>query len=564
MTFLPIVARELRVASRRRATYWVRSGAALALIVVGVWFFLMMRHAPPHEVALVLFRILAGASVLYCLLSGVRATADCLSEEKREGTLGLLFLTDLKGYDVVFGKLAATSLNAFYGVLAVVPMLAVPLLMGGITLGEFGRMAIVTINTLFFSLSIGICVSAFSRSARIATGTTFFLIFVFTALLPAAGALGGFFLKIHRLETVFLMPSAGFSFYIGFDSPYKAVPRLFWWSCWVIHALGWIFLGISAFMAPRSWQDKPAGIQRLRWRERWKSWSYGNSVERYAFRTRLLDTSAFYWLAARARLKPAQVWAVLGLLACAWIWGLLKFHRDWLNSGLYFTTAFILNVLLKGWVAAEAGRQLAEDRKRGALELLLSTPLSVREILRGQRLALQRQFLGPLLTVLLIEVVLMLATAKETATQDEIGFMMKTWTAGMLMLIADVIALYWVGVWQAMISRNPNRAPSATVARVLVLPWIVFALVALVLSLTTFRTGHEPSEYFFLGLWFGVGLVADVGFGAWARHKFLSEFRVAASQQYAKRLGFWRRVFVTGQGAGSVQLRALGSVTSGE
>ena len=121
MTFLPIVARELRVASRRRATYWVRSGAALALIVLGVWFFLMMRHEPAHEVAMVLFRLLAGASVLYCLLSGVRATADCLSEEKREGTLGLLFLTDLKGYDVVFGKLAATSLNAFYGVLAVVP-----------------------------------------------------------------------------------------------------------------------------------------------------------------------------------------------------------------------------------------------------------------------------------------------------------------------------------------------------------------------------------------------------------------------------------------------------------
>src|SRR5882672_3391259 len=110
MTFLPIVARELRVASRRRATYWVRSGAALTLIVLGVWFFLVMRHEPPHEVGLVSFRILAGASVLYCLLSGVRATADCLSQEKREGTLGLLFLTDLKGYDVVFGKLAATSL----------------------------------------------------------------------------------------------------------------------------------------------------------------------------------------------------------------------------------------------------------------------------------------------------------------------------------------------------------------------------------------------------------------------------------------------------------------------
>src|SRR5207245_5984561 len=216
------------------------------------------------------------------------------------------------------------------------------------------------------------------------------------------------------------------------------------------------------------------------------------------------------------------------------------------------------------WVAAGTGRPLAEGAKRGALELLLSTPLNVREILRGQRLALQRQFLGPLLAVLLIEAVMMIATARETATEDERCYLLKTWSAGMVMLIADLIALYWVGMWQAIISKNPNRAASATVARVLVLPWIVFALVSLVLSLTTFRTGHEPGENFLLGLWFGVGLVADVGFGAWARHKFLSEFRVAASQQYAKRVGFWRRGFVAGQGAGSVQLRALGSVTSGE
>ena len=34
-------------------------------------------------------------------LCAMRNTADSLSAEKREGTLGLLFLTDLRGYDVV-------------------------------------------------------------------------------------------------------------------------------------------------------------------------------------------------------------------------------------------------------------------------------------------------------------------------------------------------------------------------------------------------------------------------------------------------------------------------------
>src|SRR5436190_3632891 len=144
MTFLPIVARELRVASRKRSTYWVRTIAALAVLVLGAFFFLMLQRdqTTPHEIAQVLFGLLTGSAVLYSLFSGVGSTADSLSEEKREGTFGLLFLTDLKGYDVVLGKLAASSLNGIYGMMAVLPMMAIPLLMGGVSPAQFGRMAL--------------------------------------------------------------------------------------------------------------------------------------------------------------------------------------------------------------------------------------------------------------------------------------------------------------------------------------------------------------------------------------------------------------------------------------
>src|SRR5438094_2612698 len=95
-----------------------------------------------------LFTYLTGYAFGLCLFPGVFLTADCLSEEKREGTLGLLFLTDLKGYDVVLGKLMATSLNAFYGLLAIFPLLALPLLLGGVSLWEFCRVMLALVNTL--------------------------------------------------------------------------------------------------------------------------------------------------------------------------------------------------------------------------------------------------------------------------------------------------------------------------------------------------------------------------------------------------------------------------------
>src|SRR5437868_2534130 len=113
MTFLPIVARELRVASRRRRTYWSRALMAVATIIVGLLVYSDSHHKAPHELGGDLFDMISIVAFIYCLCAGV-STSDCLSEEKRDGTLGLLFLTDLKGYDVVGGKLVATSLNSFY------------------------------------------------------------------------------------------------------------------------------------------------------------------------------------------------------------------------------------------------------------------------------------------------------------------------------------------------------------------------------------------------------------------------------------------------------------------
>jgi len=548
MTFLPIVARELRIASRRRSTYWLRSGAALVVLVIAAWFFLVAQNEAPHKISMVLFGLLTGGAGLYCLFSGIRYTADCLSEEKREGTLGLLFLTDLKGYDVVFGKLVANSLSSLYGVLAVVPMLALPLLLGGVTPGEFGRMALVTLNTLFFSLAAGICVSALCRSARHAMGMTLLLILLLAAVLPAFGAWLAFVAQARQVPVAFLLPSPGFSYVLAFDTAYKSLgPSAFWWSLLLIHGMGWLFLVLASVIAPRTWQDRPAGAQRLRWKERFRGWSYGNSAERATFRRRLLDQNAFFWLVSRARLKPVLVWTVLALLAGGWAWGLAKYHREWLNSFMYLTTGILLNLLMKGWVASETGRQFAEDRSHGALELLLSTPLTVQEVLRGQLLALKRQFLGPLVVVLTAFLIFMMAAASEmTADEDRISWIL-FWMALMGLMIADLAGLYWVGMWQGLTAKNPNRATSASLARIMVVPWVAFAVVSLLLSLVSLNRDVDLGPRFFLALWVGLSLAADVGFGAWARHKLLTEFRIAAAHRYVPGQGFWKRLLGSGQ-----------------
>src|SRR6186713_1567645 len=100
---------------------WVLVGTVLL-----IWFFLLVTSpflASPAQKGKMLFVAVGVLAFVFSLFSGVFLTADCLSHEKREGTLGLLFLTNLRGYDIVLGKLIATSLHAFYGLLAVVPLL---------------------------------------------------------------------------------------------------------------------------------------------------------------------------------------------------------------------------------------------------------------------------------------------------------------------------------------------------------------------------------------------------------------------------------------------------------
>src|SRR6267378_1005157 len=174
MTFLPIVDRELRVAARRPVTYWTRLVFAIAgaAIVSLALLFAAAARTGASGIGGWLFYSLSLLALGFSAFAGVFLTADCLSEEKREGTLGLLFLTDLKGYDVVLGKLMARSLSAAYGLLAIFPVLAITLTMGGVTAGEFWRLVLMLVSTLFFSLCTGIFVSSISREERNALGIT--------------------------------------------------------------------------------------------------------------------------------------------------------------------------------------------------------------------------------------------------------------------------------------------------------------------------------------------------------------------------------------------------------
>lgn len=544
MKFLPVAERELRVAARRPSTYWLRFSVAGGLLVLATWVFLTSQRAGHQESGRMIFYLLTGGLTLYALTAGVRSTADCLSEEKREGTLGLLFLTDLRGYDVVAGKLVANSLHVFYGVLAVLPIIAVPLLMGGVTGAEFARLALVLVNTLFFSLSAGMLASALCQNARPAVALALGIILLVAAGSPLLGLLEWKLRNWNgRYQEFFLIPSPGFSYFAGVEDLYKrGFGTGYYWSVGIVHALGWSFLALASWAVKHRWQDQPVlnrGVQRLDSRS---NDGAGGATPRDKFRTRLLDQNAYYWLASRPWHRALWAWWPLVFGGAVWIWGGNKFGAEWFDPAIYVATAFLLSTTMKALIGAEAGRQILEDRRIGAMELLLSTSLSVRDILRGQWLALRRQFLPPVLVMFLACFAMWMAGFSEMYGAGN-SYWFWIGLGGMVMFVADAIALYWMGLWLGLSARNPRRAFGSAVAAVLTQPWIA---VALVMTLGAFlprdlQRELKPEVLVWV-LWFGFSMIVDFGYSAYARHKLLTSFRTTAAQRFQSKPTLWQRL----------------------
>jgi ABC-type transport system involved in multi-copper enzyme maturation permease subunit len=528
MTFLPIVGRELRVASRQRNTYWIRTGAALGGIAIGAWIMLMPFFHDNRTLGPALFVSLSILTFAYSLLIGVLRTADCLSEEKREGTLGLLFLTDLKGYDIVLGKLAATSLNAIYGTLAIFPVMAIPLLAGGVSGKEFSHVIVCALVTLFFSLSVGMFCSAICRDDRRALVLSLVVVLGFAGGLPALGGIVSSVHSPHIPNPIFFIPSPGYACFMAFDSIAVSLPKFnfFRESLITVHCLSWGLLLSACMIVPRTWQDKAAGAEKQHRRVRLQRAGLLALEGVREFRTRLLEINPVYWLSSRDRLKPIGIWAAVIVGAMLWIWGLAKYPQAWKDSGSYVASALFYHTIFKFWIALEAGRCLGLDRKNGALELLLSTPLPVRQIVGGHLLALRRLFLGPALLIAGADFIFLLTT------KDDQSWVM-IWAAGIVSFVADMIVLAPVALWLGVVSRSTGRAAAAAIVRVMVLPWMIFAGLMVGIVAATRFSGPNLDEKTTLGIWLGISLVIDAIFGFWAWNKLGGTLREAATQQFA-------------------------------
>jgi ABC-type transport system involved in cytochrome c biogenesis permease component len=511
MTFLPIVERELRVAARQPLAFLLRFHAAL--IATLFWLTLLGARSSattPAGAGQTFFNIASVLLFIGCALSGVFLTADAISNEKRDGTLGLLFLTDLRGYDVVLGKLVSSSVRAAYALIGVFPVLALPLLLGGVTAGQFWRVVPALLITLYLSLAIGIAISAFARQSRTSMGATFLTVLLLAAVLPLLYYVIEDWPGSAHLRFLLLWPNPGFTLACALETP----PNLtdYWSSMAVIVLLATAMLLAASLALPRVWQERSRSIRPARTAHAGAR-SISNPVE---------------WLSIRQQPSALLVWGLLGAVAavCAAfvIHSLLSPGTGrWMRSSflLAFVTAFGAHQLVKYMIAAEASRRFNEDRASGAMELLLVTPLTPQQIIAGQRQALWHFARGPLSLCALLNVLLFLLLilkspfgSSETSTVWQLAIL-----GGILLLGFDYYALSWLGMWHGLTRRRHHRAVLHTLVRVMLPPWIAAFVI-----ITTLGVGAAGVTYV-LTFWFTISVIASVMSGQFALARLQQDFR---------------------------------------
>src|SRR5262245_34253636 len=157
MVVLPVMERELRTCARQPFTYTLRAIGMVALLLQCLIF--GSQHGFGPTLGSKLF-----SSLHYTLFGAIWIlvpflTADCISRERREGTLGLLVLTQLKATDIVTAKSLAQGLRALTLWLAVVPVLTIPFILGGVSWMQALLSVAISFSSICWALAAGLIAS---------------------------------------------------------------------------------------------------------------------------------------------------------------------------------------------------------------------------------------------------------------------------------------------------------------------------------------------------------------------------------------------------------------------
>ena len=437
-----VALRELRVAARKPGNYWLRvaAGAFAALA--------LLPHTGGISNGRNLFFSAVVLATIACVVEAARRASASIASEKNEGTLGLLLMTPLTGTGLFRGKFMAIVVSVLPMALAAVPVLAASLLLGGVSGGEFLRALVAIAHIVMLVIALGICISA--RQKNPDAGFIATLAMVVFAAGPLTGCANGIpdIRSVNPMTPLLAIP----------DGEFARTPIAFFLSIFLWQGFAWSLLqmqGARLTQTLNALQEETFRETAPARAENWQHKSRAFAPARLNYAPRWFKENPMEWFTMRHLDSHSNRWTAVFISVVMGIMGVL-FHE----MGRVFLI-FALPVLGISLAIASA-RSMARLKESGALELLLTTPLSDRGILEGHRRGLRKVFMWPFLIWVAVMIFLF------RPFLDDAGWLIPAYFGAGVILLAW--ATPWFGVAAALKTKTSARAAGATIFFTLVLP----------------------------------------------------------------------------------------------
>ena len=189
----PILDKELRVSSRRKRNYTLRSIYIILLLLIIVLFWVeevrysgmnlfqtsrMAQAGKGIVLVIVLFQFIVSQLLAIVMLS------TAISDEIYHKTLGVLMTTPINSFQIVLGKLFSKLLQLLLLLAISLPLLAVVRVFGGIPWDYIIKSLCITLSMVIFVGSVSIFFSIFCRRAYVTVIVSILTLGVIFLLLP--------------------------------------------------------------------------------------------------------------------------------------------------------------------------------------------------------------------------------------------------------------------------------------------------------------------------------------------------------------------------------------------
>lgn len=404
----PVVRRELLSEARNRSNYILRLLSAACLTAM---FALLMRNDSVASTSLSLRLFTAAHTLLWCTLwaIGPVLTADAISSEKRQGTLGLLFSTNLTSRGIVLGKSFVHIARLTTVWLAAFPIILIPVLMGGVGKMDLLSAFLLQLCAVVWSPAAGLAASAMVRNPLlgIILGELLALLMsqVFRFAIGAAWVLQA---SPQALANWLPLTSGSFgaltlALCTGIDpsgSGWNKLAQTDWlWTLSDVLLLSLLAFGLllsfAACRIAKAWIEHPLSARQQRRRQKWLTPRFLLRTFK-ARRRHWLDKNPLDWL------QQQSVWARLSKMG--WCGTVLFVDSCVVMTSqpwAYFSAAQLwTSILLSLYMSYAAVLVFREQRDSGVLELLLVTPVSADDIILREVWAFWRRFFAPVALLL--------------------------------------------------------------------------------------------------------------------------------------------------------------------